>query len=62
VTRLLSWYREGRNVQQLLPHLATYLGHHSIRETQHYLSLTDELWTQASERFRCYASPGGPRG
>ena len=62
VQRLLSWYREGRNVQQLLPHLATYLGHHSVRETQHYLTLTAELWDEASRRFHKYTSEGKSRG
>jgi hypothetical protein len=27
VVRLVTWYREGKNVQRLLPHLTTYLGH-----------------------------------
>jgi len=42
VNRIVSWYRQGENVQRLLPHLATYLGHRSIRETQKYLNLTSE--------------------
>jgi site-specific recombinase XerD len=62
VNRLLSWYREGKNVQNLLPHLATYLGHHSMHETQHYLSITSELWHEAALRFLQYASPRGRRG
>ena len=27
VTRLLTWYREGKDVQRMLPLLSTYLGH-----------------------------------
>jgi site-specific recombinase XerD len=57
VNRLISWYRTGKNVQQLLPHLATYLGHCSIRETQVYLQLTSDLAQEASMRFFQYASP-----
>lgn len=57
VNRLISWYRAGKNVQQLLPHLATYLGHCSIRETQVYLQLTADLAQEASSRFRNYALP-----
>ena len=57
VNRLISWYRAGRNVQQLLPHLATYLGHCSIRETQVYLQLTSDLAQEASSRFLQYALP-----
>ena len=56
VNRLISWYRTGKNVQQLLPHLATYLGHCSIQETQVYLQLTSDLAQQASARFFQYAS------
>lgn len=57
VTRLVTWYREGKNVQRLLPHLATYLGHLSVRETQHYLDMTTELLEQASICFERYARP-----
>jgi integrase/recombinase XerD len=57
VNRLISWYRTGQNVQQLLPHLATYLGHCSIRETQVYLQLTSDLAQAASLRFLQYALP-----
>ena len=51
VTRLVSWYREGVDVQRLLPQLATYLGHVHISGTQCYLSMTPELLQQASGRF-----------
>jgi site-specific recombinase XerD len=61
VRRLVTWYREGKNVQRLLPHLATYLGHVSIRETARYLTMTKELLDQASQRFDLYANPGGER-
>ena len=61
VRRLVTWYREGKNVQRLLPHLATYLGHVSIRETARYLTMTKELLNQASQRFDLYANPGGER-
>jgi integrase/recombinase XerD len=57
VNRVISWYRSGKNVQQLLPHLATYLGHCSIQETQVYLQLTSELAQEASVRFFQYALP-----
>ncbi|HET9644204.1 MAG TPA: tyrosine-type recombinase/integrase, partial [Burkholderiaceae bacterium] len=51
VTRLVRWYRDGADVQRLLPQLATYLGHVHITGTQHYLSMTPELLQQASVRF-----------
>ena len=51
VTRLVRWYREGVDVQRLLPQLATYLGHVDIAGTQCYLSMTPELRRHASVRF-----------
>jgi integrase/recombinase XerD len=57
VTRLVTWYREGKNVQRLLPHLATYLGHVRIAETSRYLALTKELLQEASRCFELYALP-----
>jgi integrase/recombinase XerD len=55
VHRVVSWYRQGRDVQRLLPYLATYLGHASIASTQRYLQMTPELLQQASLRFAAYA-------
>jgi site-specific recombinase XerD len=56
---LTHWYRQGANVQRLLPQLATYLGHVDVAATQRYLTLTPELYQQASQRFERYAFPGG---
>ena len=55
VTRLVTWYREGQNLQRLLPHLCTYLGHGHIDSTAHYLTLTKELLKEASRCFERYA-------
>jgi site-specific recombinase XerD len=57
VVRLVTWYRVGKNVQRLLPHLTTYLGHLRIMETQRYLTMTTELLQQASLCFERYARP-----
>lgn len=57
VNRIVSWYRQGENVQRLLPHLSVYLGHRSIRETQKYLNLTSENAQEAGLRFLKYALP-----
>jgi integrase/recombinase XerD len=59
VHRVVSWYRQGADVQRLLPHLATYLGHVHIAATQRYLTLTPELLQQASQRFEHYAGEAG---
>jgi integrase/recombinase XerD len=55
VHRLISWYRQGADVQRLLPQLATYLGHIHIAATQRYLTMTPELLHEASQRFERYA-------
>jgi site-specific recombinase XerD len=60
VVRLVTWYREGKNVQRLLPHLSIYLGHGVLRDTQRYLSMTSELLQQASLCFERYARPEAP--
>jgi site-specific recombinase XerD len=60
VVRLVTWYREGKNVQRLLPHLSTYLGHGQLHETQRYLTMTTELLQQASLCFERYARPEVP--
>lgn len=52
VNRMLAWYCEGINPQSRLPYLATYLGHKDINSTLVYLTITQELLQQASERFR----------
>ncbi len=54
VHRLVAWYRQGANVQLLLPKLSTYLGHISLAETQHYLTMTPDLLREAGRRFETY--------
>ena len=58
VHRLTDWYRQGSDVQRLLPVLSTYLGHADLEGTKVYLSMTPELLQQASSRFARYASGG----
>jgi len=53
--RLISWYREGADVQKLLPRLSTYMGHIDIASTQWYLTMTADLLREASTRFEQYA-------
>ena len=57
VHRLVAWYREGADVQRLLPQLSTYLGHVHISAIQRYLTMTPNLLYQASVRFERYAQP-----
>jgi integrase len=49
--RVLAWYRQGKDVQALLPTLATYLGHVKVTSTQVYLHATAELRQEAAQRF-----------
>jgi site-specific recombinase XerD len=55
VHRLVTWYRQGADVQLLLPKLSTYLGHISLAETQSYLTMTPDLLREAGRRFESYA-------
>ena len=55
VHRLIAWYRNGKDVQTLLPYLATYLGHRDLSGTQCYLSMTPELLDEVNRRFEGYA-------
>ena len=61
VHRLTAWYREGADVQRLLPALSTWLGHADLEGTKIYLSMTAELLQEASTRFDRYVN-GGDHG
>ncbi|MEP9390004.1 tyrosine-type recombinase/integrase [Mesorhizobium sp. KR9-304] len=58
VHSLTAWYRQGADVQRLLPVLSTYLGHSDLEGTKVYLSMTPELLQQASLRFARYVQGG----
>ena len=58
VHRLIRWYREGKDVQKLLPQLSVYMGHTNLAATQVYLSMTSDLLHEASQRFERYAMQG----
>jgi len=44
VNRLTSWYKENKDVQQLLPILSVYLGHTYLAHTSVYLTMTDQIF------------------
>jgi integrase/recombinase XerD len=54
VHRVVAWYRSGADLSDLLPKLATYLGHVDLSATQRYLTMTPELLHEASLRFERY--------
>ncbi|UPJ94951.1 tyrosine-type recombinase/integrase [Bradyrhizobium sp. 172] len=51
IRTLLDWYREGKDVEQQLPVLSTYLGHACGRDTYWYLSACPELMEEAARRL-----------
>jgi len=58
--RIVAWYREGKDVQAMLPVLATYLGHSNYSETAYYISAVPDLMTVAAQRyFRSFAPDEG---
>ena len=65
VLRLTLWYRQQAPLGNLLPALATYLGHVGIASTQRYLQLTEEvvadLTRRYATRFGHLLSDGGTR-
>lgn len=56
--RLLCWYRQGKNVQNLIAALSTYLGHGKVTDTYWYLTGTPELLSIAGGRFEQFARSG----
>lgn len=56
VNRLRSWYKEGKDVQCLLPALSTYLGHKQVSYTSVYLTMTPGLMADANKLFYEYTT------
>ena len=52
--RVAQWYRDGKDVQTLLPVLSTYLGHSNLDSTAVYISFTNQLLNEAGKRFQSY--------
>lgn len=59
VHRVTAWYRSDADLNDLLPKLATYLGHAGLSGTQRYLTMTQDLLAEAGARFEAFA--GGHR-
>lgn len=54
VHRLTAWYKEGLNVNELLPYLSTFMGHDRLVHTQVYLTITEDLFYEANRKFEEY--------
>lgn len=55
VACLLRWYREGVDPQARLLRLSTFMGHVSPASTAVYLTITPQLFAEASKRFEAFA-------
>jgi integrase len=51
VATLLDWYRQGLDVQALMPRLSVYLGHIDPAATYWYLTGSPELMALVAERL-----------
>ncbi|MGH2508962.1 MAG: tyrosine-type recombinase/integrase, partial [Ktedonobacteraceae bacterium] len=51
VETLIQWYRSGKDVEQRLPILSTYLGHVHVSDTYWYLTSHPELMQLAMNRL-----------
>lgn len=52
--RMIAWYREGCDIQTMLPILSTYLGHDHLDSTAVYISFIPELLQEAGHKFERY--------
>ena len=62
VHRLVQWYREGADLDAMLPRLSTYLGHVGMEGTQRYLQMVAELMPEVTKTLEAtvgYVIPGG---
>lgn len=57
--RLLTWHRDGVDVQVALPSLSTYLGHVKVTDTYWYLTAIPDLMNTVSERFERFVYGAG---
>lgn len=56
ISRVATWYQQGRDVNALLPVLSTYLGHVSVENTRLYLVANAALLGHAAARFERHTS------
>lgn len=57
VSTLLGWYRAGIDPNARLVQLSTFLGHAHASSTAVYLTITADLFEEASRRFERFACP-----
>lgn len=57
VATLLRWYRTGVDPNRRLFYLSTFMGHADPASTAWYLTITEALFQEASQRFERFAAP-----
>jgi len=55
--RLVEWYRNGCEVERLMPTLSSYLGHVRVEDTYWYIQSVPQLLQLATQRLE-----SGPTG
>lgn len=55
VRRMILWHAQGKNIDQAMLALSTYVGHAMITNTYWYLTGVPELMVLAAEKFESYA-------
>ena len=55
VRRVMLWHAQGRNIDQAMLALSTYVGHAMITNTYWYLTGVPDLMALAAEKFESYA-------
>lgn len=58
VHKLMEWYEQGENVQELIYNLSTYMGHKDLEDTKIYLSMTKDFLRIVSNKFEDYIEQG----
>ena len=51
---MMNWYKEGKNIDQEMLKLVTYLGHQNVSDTYWYIEAIPELLALASQRIKNY--------
>ena len=60
--RLIQWYRDGLDLDHVIPSLSTYLGHVKIADTYWYLTGIPELMQLAVQRFEQFGETVNKEG
>ena len=62
VENLRRWSAEGGDLMNLMPYLATYMGHSDYKATQYYLRLTAEIYPEMMEQLEAECMDIIPEG